>query len=418
MQESPDPTGLYQIMMPILRRGNVGITATMFWLWLCCSSVALADSQKSKPNEFPVNPLEITTPDPLLPQSILDQPLTLLERLNLTAALDKLNQQAQAKLNAGDRAAAFEIWNRELRLRRALGSLQEVEALGRVGAIAWNENQKTEVQIITERLQAIQQMKSQPSADLNLLRSLATAFEQVRSPKLALEVYQQILVVAQQQRDITLKQTTLKMIAELYLSWFEYPKAAAIYEELLGLAKANQDRADQVIYLQQLAYVYERAKQYQQAVTVKQKLAELYLNEQQFTQIPALRLAIASDYEALGQLVPAFQNYQEAYASAWSLQQYYRAGDALRKLVALYRSQGQINEALETSQILLQADQLASNFYGLINTYDQIGQIHLKRGSTSEALAAFQKGLEFAKQLKYQETYFAQQISQLTKAHF
>jgi len=43
------------------------------------------------------------------------------------------------------------------------------EALGRVGAIAWNENKKTEVQIITGRLQAIQeQLKSQPSTDLNL----------------------------------------------------------------------------------------------------------------------------------------------------------------------------------------------------------------------------------------------------------
>ena len=97
------------------------------------------------------------------------------------------------------------------------------------------------------------------------------------------------------------------------------------------------------------------------------------------------------------------------------MQQYYRAGDALRKLVALYRSQGQIDEALETSQILLQADQLASNFYGLMNTYDQIGQLYLKRGNNSEALAAFQKGLEFAKQLNYQQTYFAQQISQLTE---
>jgi len=71
--------------MPMLQRGNVGITAIMFWICLCCSSVALADSQKSKPNEFPVN-LEITTPDPLLPRSILGQPLTLLERLNLSAA--------------------------------------------------------------------------------------------------------------------------------------------------------------------------------------------------------------------------------------------------------------------------------------------------------------------------------------------
>jgi len=68
----------------------------------------------------------------------LGQPLTLLERLNLSAALDKLNQQAQAKLNAGDRVGAFEIWNRDCGGHWVL----EVEALGRVGAIAWNENQK------------------------------------------------------------------------------------------------------------------------------------------------------------------------------------------------------------------------------------------------------------------------------------
>lgn len=416
MRELSGSTKLFQVMMAMLRRGNVGITATMFWIWLGCSSIALADSQKSNPNEFPVNPLELTTPDPLLPRRTLGQPLTLLERLNLSAALDKLNQQAQAKLNAGDRVGAFEIWNRELRLRRALGFLEEVEALGRVGAIAWNENQKTEVQIITGRLQAIQQQfKSQPSIDLNLLRSLATADEQVRAPKQALEIYEQILAAAQQQENRLLEETTLKMIAELHLGWFDYPQAAATYKELLRLAKAKNDHINQVIYLQQLAYIYERLKQYQQAVTVKQQLAEFYLNEKQFTQIPALRLAIASDYEALDQLASAFQNYQEAYALAWSLQQYYRAGDALRKLVELYRSQGQVDAALETSQILLQADQRASNFYGLMNTYDQIGQLYLKRGNNSEALAAFQKGLEFAKQLNYQQTYFAQQISQLTK---
>jgi len=98
------------------------------------------------------------------------------------------------------------------------------------------------------------------------------------------------------------------MIAELHLSWFEYPKAAAIWR-MLGLAKNKSKSTDQVIYLQQLASLW--TKQYQPAVTVKQQLVKFNLNEQQFTQIPALRLEIASDYEALGQLVSAFQNYQD-----------------------------------------------------------------------------------------------------------
>jgi tetratricopeptide (TPR) repeat protein len=405
MHESPDSN-----------RGNVAITATIFWLWLCCSSVALADSKKSEPNEFPANPLEITTPDPLLPRPAVNQRLTPPERLKLAAALDELNQQAQANLEAGDRVGAFAIWNRELRLRRALGYLEEVEALGRVGGIAWSENQTTEVQIITGRLQAIRrQTKSQPPVDLKLLRSLGGAFEQVRSPKSAVEVYEQILAVAQQQQDIAAKEATLEKIAELHLAWFDYPQAAANYKELLGLARAKSNRVDYVRYLQQLAYIYEQAKQYQQAVAVRQQLAKFYLNEEQFTQLPALRLLIGSDYQALGQLKQAFQNYQEAYASAWSLQQYYRAAEALRNLVALYRSQEQLDAALETSRILLEADGRASNLYGLMNTYDQIGRMYLKQGNYSEALAAFQNGLEFAKQLKYQEAYFAEQISQVRK---
>lgn len=400
----------------MLRRLSVAVTAAMFWL--CCSSVALADSKKSKPDEF-YNPLEITTPDPLLPTSTLNRPLNPLERQNLAAALDELNQQAAAKLKAGNRVRAFEIWNRELRLRRALGSLEEVKALGRVGAIAWRENQGTEVKIITQRLQAIQQqIKAQPSVNLNLLRSLGAAFEQVRLPKAAIEIYEQILVAVRQRQDTPAVEATLKTIAALHLSWFDYTKAAAAYEELLALARAKSDRGSSVTYLQQLAYIYEQAEQHQQAVKIKQQLAELYLNQEDFTQVPAIRLAIASDYEAIGQLKEAFRNYQEAYASAWSLQQYYRASDALRKLVTLYRSQGQIKEALQTSEILLEADERSSNFYGMMSTYDQIGQIYLKLGDYREAFAAFQNGLQLAQQLDYQETYFAQQIEHVERLIF
>ena len=51
----------------------------------------------------------------------------------------------------------------------------------------------------------------------------------------------------------------------------------------------------------------------------------------------------------------------------------------------------------------------------MMNTYDQIGQLYLQRGSYPEALAAFQNGLQLAQQLKYQETYFTQQIQQVNQ---
>jgi len=57
----------------------------------------------------------------------------------------------------------------------------------------------------------------------------------------------------------------------------------------------------------------------------------------------------------------------------------------------------------------------AVNVYGMMNTYDQIGQINIKRGNYSEALAAFENGLDLAKELQHQEDYFNQQIALVNK---
>lgn len=375
--------------------------------WLCIAPNAIAQKTKTPPAD-PVNPLEITTPDPLLPSP---SP-TPEEQKNLSVALDDLNTQAQAKLSAGDKLGAFETWNRELRLRRVLGYLAETGALGRVGAIAWTENERYQVQVITQRLDAIsQQLKA--SNDLQLLTALASAFEQVRVPKSALAVYNQILAL--QPQGSAAAEETLQTVAELHLSWFDYPQAIASYNQLLNIAKAKSDRPGELAYLQQLVYIYDQSKQRQQAVETKQQLLEIYQQEKLLTEVPRLYLAIASDYEVLGQLEQAFAAYQQAYTSAWSLQQFFQAGDALRKLVALYNSQGQIEEALQASQILLQADEQAVNVYGMMNTYDQIGQINIKRGNYPEALIAFQNGLDLAKQLQYQEDYFTQQIDLVNK---
>ncbi|MBH8553698.1 hypothetical protein I8751_15230 [Nostocaceae cyanobacterium CENA357] len=403
----------------MLRRLSVTITVAI----LFSSSLTLAQSKKpQQPDKFPPSPLEITTPDPLLPNLTDKQPLTLQEQQRLAVALDLLNQDAAAKLQAGNKVAAFETWNRELRLRRFLGSLAEVQALSRVGAIAWNENDRQQVQYITQRLQAIQkQTQSQKTVDIPLLRSLGEAYQKVRSPKPALEVYNQVLAAERQQQDAAAVVQTLKTIGELHLAWFEYPQAANVYEELLSLDSG--DRLNQLAYLQQLAYIYEQSKQPQQTINTLNKLAAIYTNENNLTEIPELKLAIGDNYQSLGQTDPnllreAFNNYQEAYTTAWQLQQYARAGEALQNLIGLYRSQGQIEEALQASQILVETQERAVNFYGVMQAYDQIGQMYVERKNYPQALTAFQKGLELAQQLKHEEAYFTQQIEKLPKANF
>ncbi|MCF2149808.1 hypothetical protein IQ276_025950 [Desmonostoc muscorum LEGE 12446] len=408
----------------MLQRLIVIVIASIFF----SSSLTLAQSQKPKPpDKFPPNPLEFTTPDPLLPRSPKDKkPLSPEEQQNLEPALDELNQEAAAKLQAGDQVGAFEIWNRELRLRRFLGSLAEVQALSRVGAIAWNRNERQEVIYISQRLQAIQkqtqQQKKSSEIDLELWRSLGQAYQNLRSPKPAVEAYNQVLLAVRQQKDTAALVETLKTIGELHLSWFDYRQAAPIYEELLSLDTSQGESANEVTYLQKLAEIYEQTEQHQQSLNVLNKLAEIYTNENNLIKIPELKLAIASDYESLGKtdpnlLLEAFKNYQEAYTTAWQLQEYVRAGEALQKLIALYRSQGQIDEALEASQILIDTQTQAANFYTVMQAYDQIGQLYLERKEYPQALTAFQKGLELAQQLKHQEAYFTEQIKKLPKAN-
>ncbi|MHC5721899.1 MAG: tetratricopeptide repeat protein, partial [Nostoc sp.] len=88
------------------------------------------------------------------------------------------------------------------------------------------------------------------------------------------------------------------------LSWFDYRKAAPIYEELLGLAISQGEPVNEVTYLQRLADIYEQTKQPQQSLNVLNKLAEIYVNENNLTEIPELKLAIASDYESLAKKDP------------------------------------------------------------------------------------------------------------------
>jgi tetratricopeptide (TPR) repeat protein len=402
----------------MLQRFILIITTIIVW-HLCIFATLAKDKKFENLDKFPPSPLEINTPDPLLPNLANKRELTPVELQKLKTDLDELNQEAQEILQGEDNKKAFEIWNRELRLRRFLGLLAEVEALSRVGEISVNENEREEVQYISQRLQVIQSdMLKQKSTDLQLWKSLANAYQKLRLYKLAISAYEQILILGKQQQDSFAEIETLKNIGELHLSWFDYNQAANVYQKLLNLAINQGDKTNELVYLQQLAYIYTQGKQHQLAIDILNKLVEISTNEQNLTQIPTLKLAIAANYEFLAKENPnfrqqAFDNYQEAYTIAWKLEQYARAGEALNKLIALYRSQKQITAALETSQILIETETLANNFYGLMSAYNQIGNLYLERREYAKALTAFEKGLEIAQELKYQESYFTKQIERL-----
>ncbi|NTW18855.1 MAG: hypothetical protein HGA42_04250 [Nostocales cyanobacterium W4_Combined_metabat2_030] len=402
----------------MLQRFIFIITTIIVW-HLCIFTTLAAEKKIEDLDKFPPNPLEITINDPILPNLLNKRELTATELQKLRTDLDGLNQEAQMTIQREDKKKAFEIWNRELRLRRFLGTLSEVEALSRVGEIAWNQNEREEVRYISKRLQVIQsEMEKQKNTDLQLWKSLGTAYQKIRIPKLGVLVYEQILILVKAQKDVSMEIETLKNIGELHLSWFDYSQAANTYQKLLNLAINQGDKNNELEYLEQLTYIYAQAKQPQAAIDILNQLVQIYTNQENLNQIPALKLAIATNYESLAKentnlKQQAFDNYQEAYTSAWQLEQYARAGEALEKLIAFYRSEKQIDAALQTGKILIETQTLANNFYGLMLAYDEIGNLYLERQEYAQALTAFEKGLAMAKQLKYQEAYFTQQIEKL-----
>ncbi len=367
--------------------------------------VVFAQTEAQQPS-----PLEITTPDPLLPS--INRPLSPLERYRIKEVIEELNAQATAQSQAGNDQEAFTIWYRQLRLQRALGGrLEEVQALGRVGNIAWEKDRGVDVELINERLETIEQEASSEGAlEPELLSAFGQAYEQVHNLGKALEIYQQILANAREQKDISAQEAALKTIGQLHLARFDYPNAAATYEELLTLARSRLDYFNEGIYLQQLAYIYNQASQPENALPIKEQLAQSYLNNEQIQKLAALKISIAADYQALDQPEAASQNYQEAFALAWSLQYFATASEALQKLGDLYRAYGQDNEALQVYQELLKVEQQSYNLYGLMNTYDRIGQIYLEQKNYPQALASFEQALEIARSLNYQEDYFTTQI--------
>ncbi len=361
-----------------------------------------------------LTPLEIPLDDPLLPS--VPRPLTPLEEKRLRRELDQLNQQAQQQLEAGNDNLAFEIWYRELRLRRVLGRIEEINALGRVGEIAWNRTRTEDVQIITKRLVELQELseKEDPLSPAFLI-ALANAYEKLHSLDNSIIVYQKVLNYARENDSPFTIKEALQGLGRLYLAKFDYPNAAAVYEELLEIAQAEQNTYEEGLYLQALAEIYTASLQADNAAAIKQRLVDSYLASEKIQFVPPLKIDIGKDYETLDQPELASQNYQEAYALAWSLQLFGAAAEALTQLADLYTDYEQEEYALQIYQRLIQVEQLSYNYYGLMKVYDKIGEIYLDKQLYDPALAAFQEGLILARSLNHNQGHFLAQIQKVNQ---
>ncbi len=164
----------------------------------------------------------------------------------------------------------------------------------------------------------------------------------------------------------------------------------------------------------QLAYVYEQDQRFAEAATTQQQIIPLYGDPSLLYRQPALQVAIARNQTRAGQLVEAIASYQEAYRQAQSLQQFAVSDDALSQLAALYRTEGQLDDALAVYDILLQVNDLSFNLYGIADTQASRAEIFVEQQQMEQASQAYLQAIYAARLLGYREAELQQQLDQLT----
>jgi tetratricopeptide (TPR) repeat protein len=350
------------------------------------------------PDRFEPNPLTLPVALPTAPSPELQRQIA------------GLNEQAIAALQAGNPKAAFVLWNQQLRLSRVFGPIAEVKALASVGQVAWDRSDTQQVRYISQRLQQIQ---IQGDGSEALLTELAAAYQVIRAPELALPIYAEALKQAQQPPNPLRLFQLYNRIAQTHLDWFSYAKAAKVYGELLTVAKAQDDRPNQMAYAYQLAYVHEQAKQPAGAIAAWETLMPLYAATPEPVLLARLQTQLANQYRLNQQLELAEKTYQAAYRTAEIQQQPGFGGDALRQLGSLYRQQNRPDAAIQVYDFLTTFEtESGLNRYNTMDAYDRLGQVWLEKQDKPKAIAAFQQGLQLAQGLNYRVDYFTDRVAQ------
>ncbi|HIK36712.1 MAG TPA: tetratricopeptide repeat-containing protein [Geminocystis sp. M7585_C2015_104] len=380
----------------------------VFFLLIFSSGMPLlAQNRQSK------NPLTSEFKSELIP--IIERPLTPLEQRRIRERIELLEKQAEEALMAGNDDLAFSLWYEAINLSGYLGVESELKLIARVGERAWAKNRIQDVKFITERLTIIE--RNNDIDNLDFLNLLKNAYVSIHDLDKLVELNLKTLDMARSKNDSSLEKLSLENLGELYLAKFDYYRAEPIYERLLQIARQEGDYLQEGIYLRKLAEISQALVNPENSVLYKEELFKKAIENPSFSKnisyLPMLKISLGDDYKQLNQPQLAGESYQEAFKMAWEKQLYSIAADALRKLGQLYHQYQRPDVALEIYQELVKVEQLSYNLYGLMNAYDYIATIYLQKQQVNRAREYWQKALEVARNLRYQEEYFLEKINSL-----
>ncbi|WP_198805621.1 tetratricopeptide repeat protein [Leptolyngbya sp. BL0902] len=363
-------------------------------------------------SRFLADPLTDQPRDPLLPTPIVDRPLSPLEEFDLEQGLNQLAREAEALAMANQPETARSLWMREVRLRRVLGLNTELEALNRVAQWLRDSSATQELQLLAIRVDQITPGQAvDQAADRERLATIASIYATLGRVESAAALHRTLAEAALDRGDRNEHLAQLETLARLYGDWFYFPEAAATYSELVALAGGNDEMRFLVGQIENLEF----AQQFEAALLAQQHLLNRYrADESRWIQVAELQYAMAQNHQRAGDLERSARHYQVAYTNAIEGEQFEMAAQILRALADLYGRVGQWPDVDYLYQQLLAVERQALSAYGLMETFDQIGQLYEQTGNPTGALQAYTEGLALAHQLHHRQDHFAEQIQRLT----
>jgi len=366
---------------------------------------------------FLADPLEDDPRDPLLPTPSVDRPLSPLELLALEADLDQRLQAAEALLAANQDDEAIALWLREVRLRRLLGVDAELAAMQRLAPHLRDRNATEPLQILSLRLDLVQAALAEADTLTQAQQLvLADTYRQLGNSPAAIALHRDLAEQAQIAGNLSEYQTQLGNVAELEARQFAFEPAATAYGDLVDLAQAAGNQGDEIRYLKAQIHNLEQGQIREAALAAQQRLLTIYTgDESQWPLIPPLQHHMAQNYGALGDLDTASRSYQAAYINAIDQDQFNVAAEAIRELADLYKTLERWADVRYLYEQLILVEQQAFNAYGLMDAFDQLGQVYEIIDDPEAALEAYREGLILARHLNHRQAYFETQIDRLTE---
>jgi len=273
------------------------------------------------------------------------------------------------------------------------------KALTNKGVVLNTLAQYNEALICLERALELNQLENDPLSRATLLINIGNINKELRNNKLALENYQQALVIYTNHSNKEGISTCYNNLGEIYLELGNIFKAIENYQTSLSISKEEGDSTSIAVSYVNIGRAHQSGKQYSKAILYFEKALKLMFSFDD----PSLK---AETYLHLGQTLtinkhykPAFDYLEKASKLASSLDEKVLLADTYNSLSDWYKLQGDyqealnyktkyadLNESIMDEQAMLSSARMEA-VYKLLHKEEQISILEQDNIDKSESLA-------------------------------